>query len=53
MANYIQMTNLLPVALMGTAFALLDFFNSRQRKLDIEESLAKIQTNDGGNDDGI
>lgn len=53
MANYIQMTNLLPVALTGTAFALLDFFNSRQRKLDIEESLAKIQTNDGGNDDGI
>ncbi len=50
MANYIEMSNLLPVALLGTAFALIDFFNSKQRKLDIQEALENVKVNSGGED---
>lgn len=41
MATYIEMSNLLPVALLGTIFALLDFYGAKQRKVDIEEALEK------------
>lgn len=46
MANFCEMSNLLPVALLGTIFALIDFFNAKQRKEDIKEALAEM--NEGG-----
>lgn len=39
MATFIDMPNLLPVALLGTAFALFDFFGSKQRKTEINKAL--------------
>ena len=36
-ACYINMSNLLPVALMGTAFAIYDFYNARQQKQTVEK----------------
>ncbi len=36
-ACYINMSNLLPVALMGTAFAIYDFYNARQQKQTAEK----------------
>lgn len=42
------MNNLLPVALMGTGFALYDFFSSKQRKLEIAEAVKEAGTMDGG-----
>lgn len=39
MSTYIEMSNLLPVALLGTTFALFDFFSAKQRKTEIEEML--------------
>lgn len=53
MANFIPMTNLLPVALLGTGFALYDYFNAKQRKLDIQEALANVSTTQGDYEDGI
>ncbi|NCB33122.1 MAG: PTS N-acetylgalactosamine transporter subunit IIC [Erysipelotrichia bacterium] len=41
-ANFITMNNLLPVALMGTAFALTDYFSASTRKKEIEDAVAKI-----------
>lgn len=49
MACFVDMPNLLPVALLGTIFALIDFFNAKARKEDIKEALA----NKGGENDGI
>ena len=39
MATFIEMPNLLPVALLGTAFALTDFFGVKQRKEEVEAAL--------------
>ena len=39
MATFIEMPNLLPVALLGTAFALIDFFGVKQRKEEVEKAL--------------
>ncbi len=50
MACFCAMPNLLPVALLGTVFALIDFFASKQRKEDIKEALAEI--NQGGMTNG-
>lgn len=51
MACFCTMPNLLPVALLGAIFALIDFFNAKQRKDDIKEALAEMEqggyTNDG------
>lgn len=48
MMNFIPMNNLLPVALLGTAFALFDFYNAKARKDAIAEAIANNQGNDGG-----
>lgn len=54
MANFIPMSNLLPVALVGFAFAAYDFFNAKQRKYELQEALARTNINThGGNQDGI
>lgn len=42
-ACFINMNNLLPVALLGTAFALSDYFNASRRKQEVEEAVAKAQ----------
>ncbi len=47
-ACFIDMGNLLPVALMGTGFALYDFYNAKQRKLEVEEAVRKIQNQSTG-----
>lgn len=47
MATYIEMSNLLPVALLGTIFALLDYYSARQRKLELKDALDAA--NKGGN----
>lgn len=49
MSNFIPMNNLLPVALLGTAFALFDFFNAKARKIAIDEALENASVNQGGN----
>ena len=49
MANFIPMSNLLPVALLGTAFALYDFFTAKARKDAIDEAVANLASNQGGN----
>ncbi len=57
MANFVQMSNLLPVALLGTAFALLDYFNAKQRRIEVAEAIAEISkgnvNNGGDNNVGI
>ena len=46
---FIDMKNLLPVALMGTAFALFDFYNAKQRQEEIKEAVKNLKV-DGGDD---
>lgn len=55
MANFVEMSNLLPVALLGTAFALFDFFSSKRRKEEMKELLNNVSINEEGGDfnDGI
>lgn len=48
MATFIEMPNLLPVALLGLMFALIDFFGVKQRKQEIAEALE--EAGQGGND---
>lgn len=52
MACFIEMPNLLPVALLGAVFALIDFFSAKQRKLDIQEAVQNASLNafDGGDE---
>lgn len=38
-STFVVLPNLLPIALLGTAFALLDFFTARQRKIEVQEAL--------------
>lgn len=47
MASFCVMPNLLPVALLGTVFALIDYFGAKQRKDDIDEALKNA--GQGGN----
>lgn len=49
MACFCTMPNLLPVALLGAIFALIDFFSAKQRKEEIAEALANADVNGGGN----
>lgn len=42
MATFCEMSNLLPVALLGTVFALIDYFSAKQRKEDIAEALQNL-----------
>ena len=46
-ANFITMNNLLPVAILGTAFALADFYNAKQRKTEVEAAVASAQLTAG------
>lgn len=48
MANFIVMPNLLPVALLGTAFALYDYFTAKARKDEINEAVANLSVNNNG-----
>lgn len=50
MATFCEMSNLLPVALLGTVFALIDFYSAKQRKDDIAEAIASADQ--GGNTNG-
>ena len=50
MACFCDMPNLLPVALLGTIFALIDFFGAKQRQEDIAAALANVTTNREGDD---
>lgn len=54
-ASFIEMPNLLPVALMGAAFAAFDYFTAKQRKQEVEEALANatVTNNGGGENVGI
>ncbi len=47
MACFCDMPNLLPVALLGAVFALIDFFGAKQRKDEIKEALANTNTGGG------
>lgn len=53
MACFCDMPNLLPVALLGTVFALIDFFGAKQRKADIEEALQNAQVDGFGGDSNV
>ena len=48
MACFIEMPNLLPVAMLGAIFALIDFFGSKQRKAEIEEAVNNNTGSFGG-----
>ena len=50
---FIDMKNLLPVALMGTAFALFDFFNAKQRQEEIKEAVKNLKVDGGDEHVGI
>ncbi|MEF9961118.1 MAG: PTS galactosamine transporter subunit IIC [Erysipelotrichaceae bacterium] len=50
MATFCAMSNLLPVALLGTVFALIDYYGAKQRKEDIDEALSAA--GQGGNTHG-
>jgi len=50
---FIDMKNLLPVALMGTAFALFDFFNAKQRQEEIKEAVKSLKVDGGDEHVGI
>ncbi len=49
MACFCEMPNLLPVALLGAIFALIDFFGAKQRKEEVAEAVANANINGGGN----
>ena len=53
MACFIDMPNLLPVALLGAVFALIDFYNAKQRKADIDEAIANADVNGFGGDSSV
>lgn len=53
MASFCDMPNLLPVALLGTVFALIDFFNAKQRKADIEEAIQNADLSGMGGDSNV
>ena len=48
MACFCEMPNLLPVALLGAVFALIDFFGAKQRKEEIAEAVKNNSINGGG-----
>ena len=50
---FIDMKNLLPVALMGTAFALFDLFNAKQRQEEIKEAVKNLKVDGGDEHVGI
>ena len=53
MACFIDMPNLLPVALLGLIFALMDFFGAKQRKAEVEAAIEEAGVNGGENNVGI
>ena len=53
MACFCDMPNLLPVALLGAIFALIDFFGAKQRKDEIKEAIENAGVNGGGDSYGI
>ncbi len=53
MACFCEMPNLLPVALLGAVFALIDFFGVKQRKEEVEEAVRNAGVSGGGNNVGI
>lgn len=53
MACFCEMPNLLPVALLGTVFALIDFFGVKQRKDEIEEAVKNAGITGGDTNVGI
>lgn len=53
MACFCDMPNLLPVALLGTIFALIDYFGAKQRKEEIQEALQNAGTTDFGGDSNV
>ncbi len=53
MACFIDMPNLLPVAMLGTVFALIDFFGVKQRKEEINELIQSAGDLGGNENVGI
>lgn len=53
MACFIEMPNLLPVAMLGAVFALIDFFGVKQRKEEINEALKNAGDLGGSDHVGI
>lgn len=51
-ASFISFGNLLPVAVIGTALALMEFFRDRNEKETIEK-LKRDNAFNGGEEDGI
>ena len=53
MTCFIDMPNLLPVALLGLIFALIDFFGTKQRQADIKAAIEDAGINGGDDNVGI
>ena len=52
-ACFIDMNNLLPVTLMGTAFALYDFYSAKQRKIEVEDAVKHAAGTGNGGDENV
>ena len=53
MTCFIDMPNLLPVALLGLIFALIDFFGTKQRQADIKAAVEEAGMSGGDDNVGI
>lgn len=52
-ASFLDFSNLLPVALIGTAIALFQYFNDNEREKKIKEMVSNVNVNGGEYDEGI
>lgn len=53
LASFLKFSNLLPVALVGTAIALFQYFNDKEKEKQIKEMVSQINAGGGEYDEGI
>lgn len=53
LASYANFSNLLPVALVGTAIALFQYFNDKEKEKQMKEMISQISVSGGEFDEGI
>ena len=53
LASFLNFSNLLPVALVGTAIALFQYFNDKERDKQVKEAVSQISIDGGEFDEGI
>ncbi|MBU3133854.1 PTS N-acetylgalactosamine transporter subunit IIC [Clostridium gasigenes] len=53
LASFLNFSNLLPIALVGTAIALFQYFNDKEREKEIKKMISEMNVNGGEFDEGI